>query len=117
MSEAESLDREGLRRVVEDPLVCGQPGAADGAGAHTLPESVQLTWTQTARSACHALVASHHVVQTVDVLGRPSIGASPATLLQLTDLARRTASEYGIQVRVSHVGHRPVVHLTIAESD
>jgi hypothetical protein len=56
-------------------------------------------------------VASHRAVHSIDVLGRPIRDDDPGNLLRLTELARQTASEYGIEVRVSQIGQRPVLHL------
>jgi hypothetical protein len=69
-------------------------------------------WVRAVRSACHALVASHHAVRSIDLLGGPIGEESSTDLPRLTDLARRTASEYGIEASVSQVGRRPVLHLS-----
>jgi hypothetical protein len=77
----------------------------------------QDPWLRTIRSACHALVASHRVVHSVDVLGRPIRDDDPGKLLRLTELAQQTASEYGVEVRVTQIGQRPVLHLMTSPLD
>lgn len=107
-----TLDREALRQVVErDADTAGSLSTVDGPPAATrLRAARHDAWLRTVRSPCHALLASRHAVRSIDVLGRPIHDDDPANLLRLTELARRTASEYGIEVRISHVGERPVLH-------
>lgn len=112
--EALKLDLEEVRRIITAAPGAARSASGNGDGSGALPGSIHTDWAHVVRSACHALVASRHAVKSIDVLGRPTVDDGPATLLQLTDLARRAASEYGVQVRVSHVGHRPVLHLTAA---
>lgn len=113
------LDREGFRRIVEkDSGPARSSTIADRqAAAPASPARQQDPWLRTVRSACHALVASHHAVHSIDVLGRPVEDDGPSTLLRLAELARRTASEYGVEVRVSQVGERPLLHLMTGPTD
>jgi len=106
------LDRAGLAQVMggDATLACLASTTIDGDGTTWPAAKARDTWQRTFRSACHALVASHHAVRSIDVLGHPIDDDEPASLLRLTELARRTASEYGVEVRVSHVGQRPVLH-------
>jgi CRP-like cAMP-binding protein len=108
------LDADGVRRVVDGDLGSTRSTRIDGDSDPVAlpPLAHHDTWVRNVRSACHALVASHHAVRSIDLLGQPIEDEGPATLLQLTDLARRTASEYGIEVSVSQVGGRPVLHLS-----
>ena len=110
------LDHEGLSQVIERDR--SSTSVTDGVRVAAWPTvESQETWQRTFRSACHALVASHHAVRSIDVLGHPVDDGEPAGLLRLTDLARRTAAEYGIEVRVSQVGQRPVLHFSTGPLD
>lgn len=112
------LDRDGLRGVIaQGPEQAPLAPLSDGRSGNGLPTVAhQDEWLRAVRSACHALVTSHHTVRSIDVLGRPDDNDQPASLLRLTDLARRVASEYGIEVSVSHVGRRPVLHLSTSRN-
>jgi hypothetical protein len=104
---------EWLRRAspnLREPLL-------SETAAPSPPVASQDPWPRTIRSACHALVASHRVVHSIDVLGRPIKDDDPGNLLRLTELAQQTASEYGIEVRVSQIGQRPVLHLMTSPLD
>src|SRR5262249_10532528 len=85
------LDHDGLCQIMASGAIRDRASLEHGHEPEPLPGNVQNDWTKAVRSACHALVASHHAVKSIDVLGRPTADDGPATLLQLTDLARRTA--------------------------
>jgi len=105
-----------LGRITFNRIVRISSGVAvTGANGLTASRSLvahQDDWVRVIHSACHAIVASHHAVRSVELVGRPAADDDPASLLRLADLARRTASEFGIEVRVRSVGHRPVLHLS-----
>jgi hypothetical protein len=97
-----ALDRETFRRIAE----------SQGSETATIPDWRQ-SWDQAVRASCHALASAHGSVRSIDLVGRPTLDAGPLWLLQLTELARRTGTEYGIRVRVSYRRGRPTMHFDL----
>jgi hypothetical protein len=69
-------------------------------------------WQEALRSACVALAASNGALEAIDLNSERWVRMNPGRLLRLTDLAQRTAAEYGIQVRVTYPDDAPTIHLT-----
>ena len=119
--EVLTLDRETFRRVLGQP-----PGAAAGVGSfagpsqHDGPESSGASWEgaweDAVHAACHTLTQAHGAIQSIDLTGERWARVDPGRLLRLTDLTRRIATEYGVQVRVSYTDDRPILHIATRSS-
>jgi Cyclic nucleotide-binding domain len=119
--EVLALDREAFRRVVEQgggeaagvgPLA--EPGREDRPGSGGA--SWEGAWEDAVRSACHTLIWGHGAIQSIDLTGQRWARADPGRLLRLTGLARRAATEYGLEVRVGYTDDRPVLHIAARPS-
>ena len=114
-------DREAFRAVVER-----SEGEAEGVGSFTGPSqedrpesggtSWEATWEEAVHSACHALTQAHGAIQSIDLTGGRWARVDAGRLLRLTYLARRTATEYGLQVQVGYTDDRPVLHIATRPS-
>ena len=115
--EVLALDREAFRGLVE--AVAGE-GEGAGPGPEDRPEAGGATWEgaweDAVRSACHTLVSARGAIQAIDLTGGRWVRVDPGRLLRLTSLARRTATEYGLQVRVGYTDDRPVLHIATRPS-
>jgi CRP-like cAMP-binding protein len=97
------LDRATFLRIAQHP--------ANETSPATLR---QQNWDRAVRATCHALVAAHGALRSIDLVGQPASQAGPPWLLQLTDLARRTGAEYGIGVKVKLRDGRPTMHFDLS---
>ena len=119
--EVLALDREAFRGLLEPPAgEAGGAGPPSGPGREDGPEasaaSWEGAWEDAIRSACRTLARAHGAIHAVDLTGGRWVRVDPGRLLQLTDLARRTAMEYGLQVRVGYTDDRPVLHIATRPS-
>lgn len=71
----------------------------------------QTTWAAAVRAACRGLVAARGMVASFDLCGGPAEVGGGVALLLLTDLSRRVAAEYGLEVRASIATNRTVIHI------
>jgi hypothetical protein len=69
-------------------------------------------WQEALRSACTVLAASDGALEAIDLNGERWIRTNPGRLLRLTDLAHRTAADFGLQVRVIYRDDVPTIQLT-----
>jgi CRP-like cAMP-binding protein len=119
--EVLALDREAFRRVVEQAGGEAEGvGSFAGPGREDRPESGDASWEgaweDAVRSACHALTRARGAIQAIDLTGERWARVDPGRLLRLTDLARRTATEYGLQVQVGYTDDRPILHIATRPS-
>jgi hypothetical protein len=70
-------------------------------------------WQEALRSACAVLAASDGALEAINLNGERWVRTNPGRLLRLTDLAQRTAADYGVEVRVTYPDDAPTIHLAL----
>jgi hypothetical protein len=113
-----ALDREHFVRLIERTGLGAEVGPTAPADDEAPPVAVpkdywHVTWANAVRTACHGLLAAHGSVRSIDLVGSVRESGNPLELLQLADIARRTAQEFGLEVRVSYDRERPILRVAM----